>query len=226
MTILTDVIHLSKIQGHSYPIQGKLAYATPHNFVGRVLNGYHPEALDIFLLTPKAARAICEVQNYLINTYELGLFIFDAYRPRRTVFDFLEWSQLPPANTFELERKALHYPHIEKNQLFSLGYISNDSNHCYGNTVDLALINIKNNTLLNMGTIFDFMDRLSHLDATVAQIGAEAYQNRQILLEAMMKFGFEPYEKEFWHFCHEGRKGSEVKVPFDIPIMPNLKYSK
>lgn len=221
-TKLIDTTALSK-QRCPQPIECKLAYSTPYNFLGRIVDGYHPEAHDICLLTPKAAEALCEVQNYLLKKYNYGLFVYDSYRPKRAVLDFAAWSKAPPANDFELQRKALHYPHIEKSQFFELGYVSADSNHCYGNTIDLVLIDAKTKMFLNMGAIFDYMDELSHLTITAEQIGEEAYRHRQILIEAMTTFGYQPYQYEFWHFCHGGRVGSEVNAPLDIEITPDLK---
>jgi len=78
---LIDVIELSKKICEA-PIQAELAYATPRNLVGRPLNGYHTNALDICLLTPKAAEALCHVQNEITKHHQMGLFVYDTYRPR------------------------------------------------------------------------------------------------------------------------------------------------
>lgn len=222
MTYLVDVVALSKTHCQN-PIQCELVYATKENIVGRVIDGYHREAMDFCLLTPKAAKALCEVQNFLNKSYQLGLYVYDAYRPKRAVLDFLKWSQSPPENEYELQRKAIHYPHLEKNTLFDLGYFSDDSNHCYGNTVDLVLVDSKTNRVLEMGAVFDYMDSISGLNVREEEIGAEAFRNRQILINSMTQFGFEPYVNEFWHFCHGGRAGSEVKGPLDIEITSELK---
>lgn len=207
------------------PILAELKYAGTKNFVGQVAKGYHPDAHDFALMTPKAAQALCQVQNDLIKNHALGLIIYDAYRPKRATKEWKAWSELPPADNHELERKAKHYPHINKKQLFELGYVAEDSNHCYGNTVDVVLIENKTGKKIPMGARFDFMDEISHLDATPAngKITEEAYQNRQILIKAMEKFGFESYSEEFWHFSHGGKAGREVSVPFDIEITPDLK---
>lgn len=222
MVNLVDTVALSK-QICKQPIECELAYATPNNFVGRIIAGYHPDALDICLLTPKAAQALCAVQNHLLDHHGYGLFVYDSYRPKRAVQDFMAWANLPSANAFESKRKKLHFPHIEKTQLFELGYVSKDSNHCYANTVDLVLIDAKTKKFLDMGAIFDYMDVMSHLTATAEQIGVEAYQHRLILVEAMTRFGFVPYEKEFWHYCHGGREGSEVAGPLDVEITASLR---
>ncbi|RIB09271.1 hedgehog signaling/DD-peptidase zinc-binding domain-containing protein [Gigaspora rosea] len=167
---------------------------------------------------PKAAKALCLTQSYLNEKYGYGLFVYDAYRPKRAVQDILSWSKQPPSDEYELERKQKHYPNIEKSQLFDLGYVCEDSGHCYGNTVDVVLQVIKTGEILDMGAIYDFMDKISHSTADSTQIGEVAYKNRLILSEAMQQFGFLPYTVEFWHFSHGGEEGREVKVPLDEVI--------
>lgn len=219
---LINVIALSERQCKQ-PIQAYLKYATKKNFVGRVIDGYESGVTDLALLTPIAANMLCHVQDDLINQYNYGLLIYDAYRPKRAVQDFVLWSTLPPANAYELERKAKHYPNIEKKQLFELGYVVEDSNHCYGNTVDLVLINLDNGNKLDMGARFDFMDERSHVTTGSEIIGEEAFNNRKILSAAMQKFDFQPYYAEFWHFSHGGKEGREVNTPLDIAITSALR---
>ncbi|MES2218796.1 MAG: M15 family metallopeptidase [Pseudomonadota bacterium] len=214
---LTDVGALST-KNCSRPIQVKLAYATPENFIGRPIKGYTPGVTDIALMTRDAAASLCEVQNELTQQH-LGLLIYDSYRPRRAVLDFVEWSKLPVANDFELTRKAIHYPHIAKADMFELGYVSANSQHCYGHTVDLVLIDEKGNEL-NHGACFDFMDKLSHLDVTAQQIGEEALHNRNLLASTMRKFGFLTYPYEFWHFNFNNKM---INDPMDIAITADLK---
>jgi len=205
------------------PIQAELLYATPYNFIGRPIAGYVPGVKDFALLTRVAAEALCAVQNNLLQNHNLRLRIYDSYRPKRAVNDFMAWSNEPVANNeqgrFELIRKKIHYPHIEKNQLFELGYVAEDSQHCYGHTVDLVLIDDKNQEV-NLGACFDFMDTLSHITCTAADIGEEALHHREILSTAMQKFDFVPYVKEFWHFSHAEKT---ILEPIDIIISEDLK---
>src|SRR6185312_11984934 len=140
------------------PIQAELKYATSDNLVGRPLNGYHREATDIVLLTPKAGERLCQVQNYLVKTYRYGLIVYDAYRPRRAVLDLFNWAQQEHENEIEKARQKIHYPHIKKQQLFALGYVDADSNHCYGNTVDVFLVDLATQQVLDMGVCYDYMD--------------------------------------------------------------------
>lgn len=222
---LVDVTALSQTQSIQ-PIKAHLKYATKQNFVGQIIDGYSPDAKDFALLTPKAAEALCKVQNELVEHYGYGLLILDAYRPKRAVMHFVRWSKLPAQDNYELTRKQKHYPNIDKNQLFSLGYVVEDSSHTYGNTVDVVLIDLKTMKLLPMGARFDYMDAISGIHTGPETIGEEAYKNRQILAQAMLKYDFEPYEEEFWHFSHGGIEGREVQVALDIPVTKELKGSK
>lgn len=217
--VLVDVIALSKTLC-SHPIQGKLAYATQDNFLGRIVNGYSPNASNICLLTNKAARQLCLVQCAL-NKQGLGLFIFDAFRPLRAVRDFSLWYHHPIANAHEEQRKQLHFPHLEKTDLPRLGYAPEGvSRHCFGHAVDLSLIDLQTNQLLDMGTIFDYFDSASHHPETPSElIGEQAFQNRQLLAQTMEKFGFIAYPKEYWHFDYQEK---ELNEPADMVISPEL----
>ncbi|MDR3492726.1 MAG: M15 family metallopeptidase [Gammaproteobacteria bacterium] len=218
LDLLTDVTALSQTKC-TRPILAKLAYATKDNFMGREANGYSAAASDFALMTKTAALALCKVQNQLLEEHELSLLIYDSYRPKRAVLDFISWTNDAPKNQHELAMKQKHYPHIRKNQLFELGYLSADSQHCYGHTVDLVLID-KNQTEIPLGACFDFMDELSHLSAMPDQIGHDAFNNRQILSQAMQQQGFVPYQFEFWHFNYKDR---EINHPIDLEITADLK---
>lgn len=220
--MLVNVIEISK-EKCKHPIKAKLKYATTKNFVGRVIDGYDPTITDVALMTSKAAEQLCLVQNELIEKYQYGLLIYDAYRPKRAVNDFMLWSKADPESPYELERKAKHYPNIEKQKFFELGYVAEDSGHCYGNTVDLVLIDLNTNKKLEMGARYDFMDEKSHITAKVGQISEEALKNRKILLDTMQKFGFNPLHEEYWHFSHGGKEGREVQKPMDIPIQVAIR---
>ncbi|KTD74614.1 M15 family metallopeptidase [Legionella waltersii] len=219
--MLIDVVSLSQFSCDK-PIIARLKYATHENFVGTVIPGYNPDAHDFALMTPDAANALCQVQQYLLNHYNFSLLIYDSYRPKRAVDYFLIWSKQAGSSEIETVRKELHYPIINKNQLFELGYLAEDSNHCYGNTVDLVLIDAQGNKL-DMGTRFDFMDIKSRSDATATEIGERAVHHRKILRDAMMHFDFEPYPEEYWHYTHGGIEGREVMTPMDVAITSDLK---
>lgn len=217
--ILVDVIPLSQ-QHCTYPIRGNLAYAKKENFVGRIIDGYCADADNICLLARKAAHALCNIQNEL-NSKHLGLFIFDAYRPLRSVRDFAGWYHKPIENDYEQQRKTIHYPNITKPDLVTGGYAPDTiSRHNFGRAVDLTLVNLKDGSFLDMGSCFDFFDKLSHLTMMPEQIGDLAYKNRQLLCEVMIRHDYVSYEYEWWHFDYHLL---EVDEPMDLVIDATLK---
>ena len=79
-----------------------IRYAGSHNFVGRPIRGYL--AAECILSEP-AANALEAVQNRLAEK-KLSLIVWDCYRPKRAVDDFLQWSK-DPAHS---EMKTEFYP--------------------------------------------------------------------------------------------------------------------
>lgn len=216
---LIDVISLSRIKC-STPIEGDLKYSYQDNFIGRPIVGYCEHSRDICLLAPQAAHMLCDVQNYLVEHHHQGLLIFDAYRPLRAVNDFIAWFTHSPTEA-EIIRKSLHYPTLTKTDLAPQGYIADKiSNHCYGQAVDLTLLDLEAGTELDMGTCFDYFDDLSHSTQDEQRIGTLAYQNRMRLIQAMHMFNFKVHSKEYWHFDYHIRENSE---PLDVVINESLR---
>jgi D-alanyl-D-alanine dipeptidase len=78
------------------------------------------------------------------------------------------------------------------------GYVSARSGHSRGSTVDLTLYHLVTGELADMGGDHDLMDAVSHHDApgiTPAQAA-----NRQHLRSIMESCGFQPYDREWWHY--------------------------
>ncbi len=212
---LVDVKQLSKGLC-SYPIGGKLMYATTENFVGRIVDGYNKNAQDIFLLTTEAGKSLCAVQNE-VNKLNLSLYIYDAYRPHRAVKDFYHWCHTPHYSEVELLRKEIHYPYLKnKIDIVKGGYLADTlSKHNFGFAVDLGLFDLQSQQLLNMGAVFDYFDEKSHHTARAQDIGQEAFNNRQLLISAMQGHGFLPYSNEFWHYDYYKK---EVDMPINLEI--------
>ena len=101
-----------------------IRYAGSHNFVGRPIRGYL--AAECILSEP-AAKALESVQRKLAEK-KLSLVVWDCYRPKRAVDDFLQWSKGPTHS----EMKAEFYPHADKEKLFALGYLARRSAHSRG----------------------------------------------------------------------------------------------
>src|SRR5690242_10060094 len=109
-----------------------MRYFGADNFVGARIDGYEAPRC---LLTRQAGAALARVQQDL-SAQGLGLKVFDCYRPVRAVAHFLRWAR----DLRDIRRKAEFYPHIDKRDLFRLGYISNRSGHSRGSTIDLTLV--------------------------------------------------------------------------------------
>ena len=93
-----------------------IRYAGSHNFVGRPIRGYL--AAECILSEP-AAKALEAVQKKLAEK-KLSLIVWDCYRPKRAVDDFLQWSKDPTHS----EMKTEFYPRTDKEKLFALGYLA------------------------------------------------------------------------------------------------------
>jgi D-alanyl-D-alanine dipeptidase len=170
----------------------EIKYATSNNFVGRPIKGY--ERSDCILTKP-TALALKKIQAEL-KARSLGLKVYDCYRPESAVKDFITWS----ADGNDQKTKSLFYPRINKKDFFKLGYVAAKSSHSRGSTVDLTLVRYQSGHVyeLDMGTSFDFMDKLSH--PTNHDMRREVLQNRLLLRKLMLSVKFKPLETEWWHF--------------------------
>src|SRR5262245_27555093 len=87
-----------------------MRYAGARNFVGRPVRGY---AAPRCLLSQEAAAALANVQRDLAPL-GLGLLVYDCYRPRRAVDDFVDWARQPDGAA----TSPAYYPAVPKSQLF------------------------------------------------------------------------------------------------------------
>lgn len=170
--------------------QIEIRYATTHNFVGDVINGYDE---PIAIMTKEAAVALMGANNDL-KEQGYTVKIYDAYRPQRAVDHFVSWSY----DYNDTRMKSEFYPEIDKPLLFSSGYIASYSGHSHGSTIDLTLVDLSTGEEIDMGGSFDYFGTLSHPDYT--DISSEQYQNRMTLRSAMINNGFSPLSTEWWHF--------------------------
>lgn len=182
----TDFVYLSTLAPH---IQQDIRYNTSNNFIGRPINGYE---YPYCILSKEAALALAKIQQKL-QDIGLGLKVYDCYRPQSAVNDFIAWSQTP-----DNKMKNRYYPHINKSQVFKLGYVAEQSGHSRGSTVDLTLIHQVSGKELNMGTHFDYLDQTSHPFS--ALVSKQAKHNRLFLRKIMLQAGFRGVDTEWWHF--------------------------
>lgn len=189
-----------------------LRYFGNHNFVGEVVDGYFAGRL---ILTEAAAEALSEVQAEL-RPYGLGVLVFDAYRPQRAVNHFVRWAE----DLHDLKNKAEFYPDVPKSELFERDYIASRSSHTRGSTLDLTIATLDPSgemSAIDMGSGFDFFGPISWPED--ASISPQQRANRLLLRTLMLKHGFKPYPKEWWHFTL-----AEEPFPdtyFDFPIVAN-----
>lgn len=168
-----------------------LRYRGSDNFLGRPVDCYLGSRA---ILSLPAAEALARVQAEL-KPFGLGILVFDAYRPQCAVDHFLRW-----ARDLEDQRtKARFYPSVDKHDLLEEEYIAARSGHSRGSTVDLTLVSLdENRSPLDMGSEFDFFGPRSWPDS--ADVSPQQRANRLLLRNLMLKHGFRPYPKEWWHF--------------------------
>lgn len=192
----------------------EMRYAGNHNFVGRPIKNYEAATC---ILTTEAALALKNIQTQL-RKQNLSLKLYDCYRPAAAVTDFVTWSKQPS----DQKMKKEFYPRVDKRLLFKEGYVAMHSGHSRGSTVDLTIVDARHlqqatykegqplqhcyapfnvrfkDNSIEMGTGYDCLDPTAF--PSNRQVGQQAYANRLLLRNIMMKYGFEPYEKEWWHF--------------------------
>ena len=110
--------------------------------------------------------------------------------------------------------KPYFYPELEKQELFSKGYVASQSSHSRGSTVDLTLLDMTTGKELDMGSPFDLFSEVSHPD--YKGITPEQYENRMRLQRVMVRNGFEPIDCEWWHFSLAQEPYPDTY--FDFPV--------
>lgn len=169
----------------------EIRYYSTYNFVGERIDGYDAPCA---LMTKEAAAALKEVSDDVV-AMGYRLKIYDAYRPQKAVDNFVEWAE----DLEDTKMKEFFYPEVDKENLFSEGYIAYKSGHSKGSTVDLTLVSEETGKELDMGGTFDYFGERSHPDYT-GDLTEEQLNNRQILRDAMVNNGFQPLDTEWWHF--------------------------
>jgi D-alanyl-D-alanine dipeptidase len=180
-------------------IAENMRYAGRENFTGRPVPGYRaPQCW----LRREVAEALASVAE---EAHGLGyqLIVYDCYRPQRATRAFIAWA----ADASDQTMKADYYPHIDKQALFTQGYIAKESTHSLGIAVDIAFVDH------DFGTPFDLFDKASATDYPA--ISPEARANRDALFALMTKHGFENLPQEWWHFAYRGLKDV---APSDVEI--------
>ncbi len=151
-----------------------IRYATDNNFTGEVIY----EAPRAFARKP-VVEALKQVQDSLVF-FNLGLKIYDAYRPYAATLKFYE---VYPDTTFVANPKY-------------------GSRHNRGCAIDLSLVDLKTGKEIPMPSVFDDFSEKAHPD--FMDFPEELIKNRTFLFEIMAHFGFTHYASEWWHFDYVG----------------------
>ena len=190
----------------------EIRYFSTYNFIGDRIDGYEE---PIALLARDAARALKAVSSEMIvKGYRLK--IFDAYRPATAVRHFILWG----IEDQDIRMKPYFYPEVEKEELFSRGYIAKQSSHSRGSAVDLTLLDMQTGKELDMGSPFDLFSERSHPDCR--DVTDEQYENRMFLQKAMVRNGFQPIDCEWWHFSLADEPYPDTYFTFPV-AMDSLK---
>ena len=184
----------------------EMRYLTPHHFVGQPIDGYEK---PICYLTRPAADALAKVAREL-EPKGLVVKAFDCYRPTRAVAHFVRWAR----DLGDTRMKAEFYPTVDKSTLFRDGYIASRSGHSRGSTIDMTLARKPDGQDLDMGTPFDFFSTKTW--PSDRSVSREAQQNRKLLADVMRRNGFDPYNKEWWHFTLKNEPFRDTY--FDFPV--------
>ncbi len=184
----------------------EIRYHSTYNFVGERIDGYEE---PVALITIEAARALKSVANEM-NVQGYRLKVFDAYRPLCAVKHFVLWG----IEDQDIRMKPYFYPDLQKQELFSGGYIAKRSSHTRGSTVDLTLLDMATGKELDMGSPFDLFSGISHPDSR--QVTDEQYANRMILQSVMVRNGFEPIDCEWWHFTLQDEPYPDTYFEFPV----------
>ena len=156
-----------------------LRYASNNNFMHKKL--YKGNISTTFLRKP-AYEALDSVSRFLAKR-GLVLVIYDAYRPYSVTEKF--WANVKD------DRYAANP--------------SKGSGHNRGIAVDLTLAELKTHKLLPMPTGFDNFSDSAHQD--FKGLDVRIIENRELLKQAMEKYGFTQLPTEWWHFSWPDNTG-------------------
>lgn len=161
-----------------------MVYATPYNFMGRVLY----EGLDKAYLVPEAMAKLKRADELLRKKrLDLHLVVYDAARPRSIQQQM--WSM------------------VENTDMQN--FVANPNRrgggpHNYGMAVDVTLVDCTGHPL-PMGSEYDYFGDRARVDieAELLASGEITYrelQNRLLLREIMTEAGWLVISSEWWHF--------------------------
>ena len=172
-----------------------IRYAREDNFTKRIL---YRNISHVFLQKPAATKLVKAQRLLKEQDPSLSLMVFDGTRPRSVQHEM--WEIVKGTD----QQKYVANPYT-------------GSIHNYGCAVDLSIV--KNGTLLDMGTDYDFFGKLAEPRFNSwflkkGQLTKRQVENRDLLRKIMVRSGFLPLEHEWWHF--NAFSNSYVKENFTI----------
>jgi zinc D-Ala-D-Ala dipeptidase len=173
------------------PVRVELKYATTDNFMHRNVYGDWRKCL----LVPDAHRMLEVAHAILLERQKnLTFVMYDCARPRSVQLMMWDVVKGTPQQGYVAD------PHSKTGSM-----------HNTGCAVDISLFDVEKNAPLDMGTPYDFFGkqaepRHEHEQWKAGQLTAEAWANRLLLREVMLRAGFRPLGHEWWHFdCADGK---------------------
>ena len=183
--IPSDFVDLSTLPN----VRLDIRYAEDTNFMGRKVDGYDA---PLCWMHKDGAQNLLSLARK-IESEGLGLHIWDAYRPRRSTTDMIEWAES-----------------TGQEWLVEQGYLVKESRHNHGGAIDLSFYFLETGILMDMGTDWDFFGE----ESNTFNISGIALQHRMKLRRNMEEVGFVAYDVEWWHF--ELPNATELPV-VDVP---------
>jgi len=155
-----------------------IRYATDNNFTKKRIY----DCARCFL-RPELADKILSLQKDIQDRYNIGLKLYDCYRPRPA--QQLLWDIVPDARYVTPPSKG--------------------SMHNRGLAVDLTLVDA-DGAELDMGTPYDYFGERAYI--TYTDLSAEILKNRQTLRKLMEIHGLRGIRTEWWHFSLKPAKSA------------------
>ena len=179
-----ELIGLQNVAEEIPGIEVYMVYATPYNFMGRVLY----DGLDEAYLVPEAVEKLRKANELLRKKrLDLHLVVYDAARPR------------------SIQQQM--WKVVENTELQDFVANPNKSGggpHNYGIAVDVTLVDCTGHPI-PMGSEYDYFGDRSRVDLETqlienGEINYRELLNRQLLREIMTEAGWLVEPSEWWHF--------------------------
>ena len=157
-----------------------IRYASTNNFLEEAF--YDCAAC---YLRPEVTNALKEANHYFCEK-GYRIVLFDCYRPVNAQKKM--WAVYP-------------------NPQYVANPYTSGSVHNRGAAVDISLEKL-DGTPVDMGTDHDYFGKEAHIDNT--SLPQKVLENRKLLQEGMIRFGFETIRTEWWHFNY--KKNYDFKI--------------